>query len=123
MPENSNLESARAGYEAFAQVNMATLNDLIAADIVWHFPGHNILFGHYVGKEAVFGMFARLAQETGGTFKNEVQLSNCRHNTLESVLSRTYVRCHGVDGNHRKPGRDPDGGDRHYHQRRARPLL
>jgi hypothetical protein len=81
MPENSNLESARAGYEAFAAGDMATLNDLMADDIVWHFPGDNILSGDYVGKEAVFGMFARLAQETGGTFRNEVHdlLANDDH--------------------------------------------
>lgn len=72
MADHPNLESARAGYKAFAEGDMATLNELMADDIVWHFPGDSPLSGDYKGKEEVFGMFARLVEETGGTFKNEI---------------------------------------------------
>lgn len=81
MGESPNLERARAGYKAFAEGDMATLGELLADDIVWHFPGDNLLSGDYEGKEAVFGLFAQLAQETGGTFANEVHdlLANDDH--------------------------------------------
>jgi ketosteroid isomerase-like protein len=81
MAGNPNLEKAKAGYEAFAEGDMAALNELMADDIVWHFPGDNPLSGDYKGKEEVFGMFAQLAQETGGTFRNEIHdlLANDDH--------------------------------------------
>jgi len=72
MADHPNLVAARAGYEAFAKGDMATLGGLLADDIVWHVGGNNIFTGDYSGKESVFGFFARLVQETGGTFKNEV---------------------------------------------------
>jgi ketosteroid isomerase-like protein len=81
MAEHPNLESARAGYAAFATGDMAAVGDLLADDIVWHSGGSNILTGDYEGKEAVFNYFARLMQETGGTFKNEIHdmLANDEH--------------------------------------------
>lgn len=81
MADHPNLEAARAGYKAFAEGDMETLNDVMSDDIVWHFPGDNIMSGDYKGKEEVFAMFARLAQETGGTFKNDVHdlLANDDH--------------------------------------------
>ncbi len=81
MSDNPNLDGARAGYKAFAEGDMATLNELFADDIVWHFPGNNPLSGDYEGKEAVFALFARLAQETEGTFSNDLHdlLANDDH--------------------------------------------
>ena len=60
---------------------MATINDLLADGIVWHSGGDNILTGDYEGKEAVLGYMARLMQETGGTFRNEIHdiLANDEH--------------------------------------------
>lgn len=81
MTDHPNLERARAGYEAFAQGDMTTLNDLLSDDIVWHAAGNNTISGDYVGKEAVFGLLARIGQETGGSFKNEIHdlLANDKH--------------------------------------------
>ncbi len=81
MADHPNLESARAAYAAFAAGDMATINDLLADDIVWHSSGDNILTGDYEGKEAVLGYMATLMQETGGTFRNEVHdmLANDDH--------------------------------------------
>jgi ketosteroid isomerase-like protein len=79
--DHPNLENARAGYAAFSAGDMATINDLLADDIVWHSSGDNILTGDYEGKEAVLGYMATLMQETGGTFRNEVHdmLANDDH--------------------------------------------
>lgn len=81
MADHPNLERARLGYEAFANGDMATLNDVISDDVVWHNGGNSPLSGDYVGKEAVFGLFATLAQETAGSFKNDVHdmLANDDH--------------------------------------------
>lgn len=81
MAEHPNLQRARAGYEAFAGGDMETLDDIIDDDIVWHTAGNNILSGDYVGKDAVFGLFGRLAQETEGSFKNDIHdmLANDQH--------------------------------------------
>jgi len=81
MNDHPNLESARVGYEAFARGDMEAVSANMSDDIVWHTAGNNILSGDYVGKEAVFGFFARLMEETGGNFKNEIHdlLANDEH--------------------------------------------
>lgn len=91
MTDHSNLERARAGYQAFAAGDMATVNDLLADDIVWHSGGNNILTGDYEGKEAVLGFLARLMQETGGSFKNDVHdiLANDDHGVALVTVSGT----------------------------------
>jgi uncharacterized protein len=70
--EHPNVERGRRAYEAFAKGDLQAVGDFMAADIVWHVGGTNVLSGDYRGKEAVFGFFGRLMQETGGTFKAEV---------------------------------------------------
>lgn len=81
MADHPNLEIARKGYEAFASGDMDTLMATLADDIVWHTAGDNILSGDKVGKEAVLNFFGLLAQESGGTFKNEIHdlLANDDH--------------------------------------------
>jgi ketosteroid isomerase-like protein len=81
MTDHPNLDSARAGYAAFAAGDMAALNDAISDDIVWHSGGSNILSGDYVGKPAVFEFFGRIAEETGGSFTNDIHdmLANDDH--------------------------------------------
>lgn len=91
MAKHPNLVSARAGYEAFAVGAMAAVGDLLADDNVWHSGGNNILTGDYEGKEAVFGYFARLLEETGGTFRNEIRdmLANDDHGVALVDFSAT----------------------------------
>lgn len=91
MNDHPNLEIARAGYEAFANGDMETVSDLLSDDIVWHSGGDNILTGDYVGKEASLGYLARLMQETGGSFKNDVHdmLANDEHGVALVTASAT----------------------------------
>ena len=81
MTDHPNLERARAGYEAFAKGDMATVSELLSDDIVWHNGGNNILSGDYEGKEAVLGFFGRLMQETEGNFSQDIHdmLANDDH--------------------------------------------
>src|SRR5436190_14912958 len=76
-----NEDLVRRGYAAFGSGDMATLDQLFADDIIWHVPGRSPLSGDYTGKEAVFGLFGRLAQETGGNFRIELHdvLANDEH--------------------------------------------
>jgi len=91
MTDHPNLERARAGYEAFAQGDMATVNELFADDIVWHSGGNNILTGDYEGKEAVLGFLGRVMAETDGNFKNNIHdmLANDDHGVALVSASAT----------------------------------
>ena len=91
MADHPNLEIARAGYEAFANGDMATVSDLLADDIKWHSGGNNILTGDYEGKEAVLNYFGMLMQETGGSFKNDIHdmLANDEHGVALVTASAT----------------------------------
>lgn len=81
MTDHPNLKAARAGYEAFAGGDLAAVSELMADDIVWHVGGSNMVSGDYAGKEAVLGLFATIAQETSGSFDNEIHdiLANDEH--------------------------------------------
>jgi len=86
--EHPNVALMRTGYAAFAAGDMDTVGSLFADDIVWHAPGNGPLAGEYRGKEQVFGLFAKLFEMTGGTFRQETHdiLANDEH---ACVLVRT----------------------------------
>lgn len=86
-----NLSVLRDGYQAFGNGDMARLTELFADEVAWHTPGHNSLSGDYHGRDAVFAMFGRLAEETGGTFRVDVHdlLANDEHGVgLVTVTAR-----------------------------------
>jgi ketosteroid isomerase-like protein len=68
-----NAAIVRRGYEAFNSGDMKTLTELFDESAVWHMPGRSSLAGDYEGREAAFAYFGRLGQETGGTFRAELQ--------------------------------------------------
>jgi ketosteroid isomerase-like protein len=73
MAEHANVDRIKDGYAAFAKGDFAVLNELFAADLLWHNPGRNQLAGDYRGREAVYGLFGRLMEVTEGSFQLEVQ--------------------------------------------------
>ncbi len=79
-----NEELIRRGYGAFSSGDMQTVDELLADDVVWHVPGRGPVAGDYRGKQEVLGFFARLVQETGGTFNIEVHdvLANDEHGVV-----------------------------------------
>jgi uncharacterized protein len=91
MAENPNVELTRRGYDAFARGDLASLADIFADEIVWHVPPPGPLAGTYRGRDEVFGVFARLAQETGGTFKLAVHdvVANDEHAVALVTASAT----------------------------------
>ena len=81
MAEHPNVGLTRKGYEAFAKGDMATLRELFSENVVWLTSGNNPLSGEHRGRDAVFAMFARSAELSGGTVRMEVHdvLANDEH--------------------------------------------
>ena len=73
MGADENLAIVRRGYEAFNKGDLETLTELFDEDAAWHLPGRSSLAGDHEGRDAAFAYFARLGQESGGTFQAEVQ--------------------------------------------------
>ena len=79
-----NEDLLRQGYAAFSTGDFQALGELFADDIQWHAPGRGPLAGDYVGKEAVFGLFGRTVELSGGTFSLELHdvLANDEHGAV-----------------------------------------
>jgi uncharacterized protein len=73
MAADENAAIVRRGYEAFNSGDMKTLSELFDERAVWRVPGRSSLAGDHEGREAAFAYFGRLGQETGGTFRAELQ--------------------------------------------------
>ena len=73
MGAEENAAIVRRGYEAFNSGDMDTLTELFDESAVWRTPGRASLAGDHQGREAAFGYFGRLGQETGGTFQAGLQ--------------------------------------------------
>ena len=91
MTEHPNVELTRRGYDAFANGDLAALAELIADDVTWHAQGVGPLSGDYHGRDEVFAFFGRLAQETAGTFRLDVNdiLANDEHTVVLATLTAT----------------------------------
>jgi len=66
-----NADLVRRGFEAFGASDLAAMDQLMPDDATWHVAGTSALSGDFEGKEAVFGFFARIAQETD-SFQQEI---------------------------------------------------
>ncbi|MFF7854187.1 nuclear transport factor 2 family protein [Streptomyces sp. NPDC007904] len=73
MAEHPNAHLVREGYDAFVRGDMEALRGMMAADVTHHVPGTGVLSGDFKGQDAVLGMYRRLGEETGGTFRVELR--------------------------------------------------
>ena len=89
MAEHPNAALLRKGYEAFARGDIAALTDMFAEDMVWHVPGNNLISGEHKGRDAVFAVFAKTMELTGGTFKIDLHdiVANDEHTVSLSRAS------------------------------------
>ncbi len=76
-----NEDRLRKGYEAFAAGDFTGLDEIFDDNLVWHAPGNNPLSGDYQGKQAVYDLFGKTMEVTGGTFRLEIHdiLANDEH--------------------------------------------
>ena len=73
MGADENVAVMRRAYEAFNTGDIDTLTALFDESAVWHLPGRSSFAKDYQGREATLAYFGQLAQETGGTFRAELQ--------------------------------------------------
>ena|SRR5437868_15252359 len=73
MSADDNAATMRRAYAAFNSGDMNTLIALFDDGVVWHLPGRSRFADDYQGRDATLGYFGQLAQETGGTFRAELQ--------------------------------------------------
>lgn len=70
--EHPNVARLRAAFDAFARGDLDAVRDSATPDATWTNGGSGPLAGTYRGWDEVSGMFGRLLELTGGTFRMEV---------------------------------------------------
>jgi uncharacterized protein len=73
MVADENVAVMRRAYEAFNTGDIDTLTELFDESAVWHLPGRSSFAQDYQGRDATLAYFGQLAEETGGTFRAELQ--------------------------------------------------
>lgn len=73
MAEHQHAALIRRGYEAFSRGDLETLRGIMSGDATHHIPGNNRMSGDYKGIDSILDLYRRLAEETGGTFRAELQ--------------------------------------------------
>ena len=69
MDEHPNAARIRRLFTAFRNADVATLQAMIPADAVWHFPGRRgKLAGAHRGRDAIFAFLMNVQTLTGATF-------------------------------------------------------
>lgn len=86
-----NADVVRKGFEAFGSGDMATLAAIIADDAVWHASGAGVLSGDFVGKQAIFGNFALIPQETD-SFSQEIHAILADDEHAVALVNATATR-------------------------------
>jgi ketosteroid isomerase-like protein len=73
MEPAENVAIMRRAYEAFNAGDVETLTELFDENAAWHLPGRSSMATDYQGRDATLAYFGRIGQETGGTFRAELQ--------------------------------------------------
>ncbi|MBB4717719.1 ketosteroid isomerase-like protein [Streptomyces luteogriseus] len=68
MMTTTNLDLARAYFQAVQTADMAALGGLLDEQIVWHQPGAHQFSGNHEGQGAVFQMLGSMMEASQGTF-------------------------------------------------------
>lgn len=69
--DDPNLDVLNRVYEALATGDFDTVMSHLSVDVAAHVPGNSPVAGDYLGKEAVGGYVATLADLSGGTLRFE----------------------------------------------------
>lgn len=74
MSEHANATRIRGLFDAFRRADLETIQAVIAADAVWHFPGRaGRLAGAHRGRDAILAFFLQVQSLSGGTFHLELE--------------------------------------------------
>ena len=73
MSAEENAAIMQRAYDAFNKADLDTLTEIFDDGAVWHLPGRSAFADDYQGSEAILAYFGQLGQETGGTFRAELQ--------------------------------------------------
>jgi ketosteroid isomerase-like protein len=105
-----NEELMRRGFDAFGRGDMDALRELFDPEIAYHVPGRNPLAGDYHGPDQVLGLFGRIFEVSGGTFRAELHdaVANDEHAVAlftargqregATLEDRQVLVCHARDG-------------------------
>jgi hypothetical protein len=99
MAEHPDSTLVRRGYEAFSRGDMATLSQLMTADVAHHVPGDHPLAGHYKGIDSVLQMYRRMGEETNGTLQVTLEglFADGRGHVISTHRTRAERKDRGVD--------------------------
>jgi len=93
MAEHPNVDLIRRGFAAFNTADMATLSELMAENSVQHMAGSNpVLSGDHHGRDAIFAMYGRIGEESGGTFRAELERVWAGDDTAVALYRATAER-------------------------------
>ena len=73
MGASENAAIMRRAYEAFNKGDIDTLIEIFDESVAWHLPGRSSMAKDYQGRDATLAYFGLIGQETGGTFRAELQ--------------------------------------------------
>jgi ketosteroid isomerase-like protein len=73
MATDENVAIMQRAYDAFNAGDVDTLTELFDESAVWHLPGKSSMAQDYQGRDATLAYFGRIGQETGGTFRAELE--------------------------------------------------
>ena len=78
-------------FRSFRGGDVAAIAELLADDVVWHFPGrHGRIAGAHRGRDGVFAFLASVMQLTAGTFHLDLE-----HVVADDEVAVAFFRGHG----------------------------
>jgi ketosteroid isomerase-like protein len=73
MTADENVAIMQRAYDAFNTGDIDTLKEIFDESMVWHLPGRSSFADDYQGSEATLAYFGQLAEQTGGTFRAQLE--------------------------------------------------
>ena len=73
MTADENVAIMRRAYDAFNQGDLETVGEIFDEGCAWHLPGRSSFADDYEGRDAILAYFGQLGQQTGGTFRAELE--------------------------------------------------
>ena len=82
---DSKEDIVKRGYKAFGEGDMETLGGLYTDDVVQTMGGKNQLSGEFKGRDDVIGLYGKMFELSGGTFKAELKSAKADGDKVVSV--------------------------------------